>query len=72
MQLADRYEMVISWSDEDECYIANVPDLKFFSAWGNTREQALAEIQEALTAAESLAQKQGKPLPPARTHPLTV
>lgn len=29
-----KYEIDIFWSEEDEGYIADVPDLKYCSAWG--------------------------------------
>lgn len=43
----EHYHINIFCSDEDECYIADIPDLKFCSACGDTPEEAL---REALTA----------------------
>src|SRR5215211_6091231 len=42
------YEIDIFWSDEDEAYIAVVPDLPYCSAWGESREEALAKVQDAI------------------------
>jgi predicted RNase H-like HicB family nuclease len=42
-----RYEIDILWSDEDGGYIANVPDLKYCSAFGETYEEALKEVKIA-------------------------
>ena len=36
----DRYHINIFWSDEDECWIADVPDLRYCSAHGATPEDA--------------------------------
>ena len=38
----------IFYSSEDEGYIANIPELKYCSAWGDTPEKALKEILELL------------------------
>ena len=35
------YLILVFWSDEDQAYIADIPDLKTCSAWGNTPEEAL-------------------------------
>jgi predicted RNase H-like HicB family nuclease len=62
----DRYEIDIFWSDEDAAYIAVVPGverLRFVSAWGETREDALREIQEVLRVIAEMAQEAGNPLP---------
>ena len=36
-----RYEIDIFWSEEDECFIACVPDLEKCAGWGTTYEEAL-------------------------------
>ncbi len=62
----DRYEIDIFWSEEDDAYIAVVPNverLRFVSAWGETREDALREIQEVLSVIDEMAQEAGNPLP---------
>ena len=38
------YHINIFYSDEDEGFIADIPDLKFCSAFGETPEKALAEV----------------------------
>jgi predicted RNase H-like HicB family nuclease len=40
----------IFYSEEDEGYIANIPDLEFCSAFGFTREEALDELEKARQA----------------------
>jgi predicted RNase H-like HicB family nuclease len=38
------YHINVFYSDEDEGYIADIPDLKNCSAFGNTPEEALKEV----------------------------
>lgn len=39
-----RYHINVFYSGEDKCYIADVPDLKYCSAHGDTPEEAFREI----------------------------
>ena len=41
------YHINIFYSDEDEGYIADIPDLEACSAFGNTAEDALREVEVA-------------------------
>jgi predicted RNase H-like HicB family nuclease len=43
-----KYRINIFWSEEDECFIAEVPDLKGYSAVGDTPEEALKEVRVAM------------------------
>jgi predicted RNase H-like HicB family nuclease len=38
------YHINIFWSDDDESYVADIPDLDHCSAFGDTPEEALAEL----------------------------
>ena len=62
------YHINIFYSDEDECYIADIPDLKFCSACGDTPEEALREAQTAKAAwlAAAKAKRQSIPKPKYR------
>lgn len=53
----------IFYSNEDEGYIADIPDLKYCSAFGETPESALQEVQIAKTAWLEAAKAMGKPIP---------
>jgi predicted RNase H-like HicB family nuclease len=64
------YHINIFFSEEDGGYIADVPDLNSCSAFGNTPEQALAEVRQALQAWLEAAQAQGKPIPKPRYRPI--
>jgi len=65
-----KYPIEVFWSDEDEGYIALVPDLSGCSAWGKTEEEALHEAQNAakawIKAAKSM--KRSIPEPSLDTH----
>lgn len=44
------YHINIFYSEADEAYIADIPDLKYCSAFGKTPEAALQEVQIAKEA----------------------
>ncbi len=58
-----RYEIDIFWSDGDEAYVAVVPDLPYCSAWGETYEEALAQVKVAIRGHLKVAQKHGDQIP---------
>lgn len=45
--MSHRYHIDVFWSDEDDCWIANIPDLRSCSAHGNTPVEAVTEVQVA-------------------------
>jgi predicted RNase H-like HicB family nuclease len=65
----DRYHINIFWSDEDGSWIADVPDLRYCSAHGQTPEQALREVQTAMAAWLESARAHGDPVPEPRYRP---
>jgi len=60
----------IFYSDEDGGYIADIPDLGACSAFGQTPEEALAEVELAKAAWLAAAREAGKPIPRPRYRPL--
>ncbi len=44
----ERYEIIIYWSDEDNAYIAEVPELPGCMAHGESYELALKNAREAI------------------------
>lgn len=64
-----RYHINLFWSDEDSCWIAEVPDLKSCSAHGETPADALAEAEIAIDLWLETAKECGLPVPEARYRP---
>jgi predicted RNase H-like HicB family nuclease len=60
------YHINLFWSDEDGCYVADIPDLRFCSAFGDTPEAALVEVERAKQAWLEAARAAGKPIPEPR------
>ena len=44
------YTYIIEWSDTDECYLGSIVELERNMTCGNTREEVLSNLKEALTA----------------------
>jgi len=63
------YHINIFYSDEDGGYIADIPDLDSCSAFGNTPDAALAEVEIAKSAWLEAARSSGKPIPQPRYRP---
>jgi predicted RNase H-like HicB family nuclease len=64
------YHINIFYSEEDGGYIADIPDLDSCSAFGQTPEQALSEVERAKTAWLEAAEREGKPIPAPRYRPI--
>lgn len=67
--MSPRYHIDLFWYDDDSCWIANVPDLKYCSAHGDTPEEALAEVQVAMQGWLEVAKDMGFPIPEPRYRP---
>jgi predicted RNase H-like HicB family nuclease len=63
------YHINIFYSEEDDGYIADIPDLKMCSAFGKTPAKALAELELAKAAWLEAARAEGKPIPKPRYRP---
>lgn len=64
------YHINIFYSEEDGGYIADIPDLPYCSAYGDTPEEALKEILTAKEAWLESARATDKPVPPPRYRPV--
>ena len=64
------YHINIFYSDEDQGYIADIPDLKSCSAFGETPEQALEEVLLAKKSWLKSAKSTGKPIPAPEYKPV--
>ncbi|WP_321492162.1 type II toxin-antitoxin system HicB family antitoxin [uncultured Desulfobacter sp.] len=61
--MINKYEIIIYWSDEDQSYIAEVPELPGCMAHGDTYEFALANIKTAMELWIETAKKFKDPIP---------
>jgi predicted RNase H-like HicB family nuclease len=59
----NKYEVIIYWSDEDEVFVAEIPELSGCAAHGATQELALANAQEAIGLWIETAREFGDPVP---------
>jgi len=63
------YNINLYWSDADDCWIADVPDLRPCSAHGDTPEEAIANVRDAIEGWLAVAQDRGFPIPEPRYRP---
>ena len=59
----DKYEIIIYWSEEDQAFIAEVPELPGCMAHGDSHESALANIRDAMALWIETAKEFGDPIP---------
>ena len=69
MKMKSDYHINVFYSPEDGGYIADVPDLKSCSAFGEPPEEALREVLLAKEAWLASAKKHRKPVPEPRFRP---
>ena len=58
-----KYEIIIYWSNEDNVYVTDVPELPGCMAHGNTYESALKHAQNAIDLWIDTAREHGDPIP---------
>jgi len=64
------YQISIFYSEEDSGYIADIPDLPLCSAFGESPEEALAEVLKAKAVWIEAAKAEGRPIPPPTFKPV--
>lgn len=63
------YHINVFYSNEDEAYVADIPDLAYCSAIGDTPEEALQEVIKAKEVWIESARANGKPIPTPNYRP---
>ena len=58
-----KYETIIYWSEEDQAFIAEVPELPGCAADGATRQAALKNVDVIIKEWIDTAKKLGRPIP---------
>jgi predicted RNase H-like HicB family nuclease len=64
--MASKYEISITWSEEDGAYIATVPELPGCVSDGATYQEALAAAERAIELWVETAQSIGREVPQPR------
>ncbi|MCI8388956.1 MAG: type II toxin-antitoxin system HicB family antitoxin [Clostridiales bacterium] len=57
------YEIIIYWSDEDNAYIAEVPELPGCMADGKTRAEVVENIEQIIGEWIETAEAEGREIP---------
>jgi len=65
-----RYEIIIYWSNEDNVFVADVPELPGCMAHGHTEELALSNVKDAMQLWIDTAKEFGEPIPEPKGHRL--
>ena len=65
-----RYHINVFWSADDECWVADVPDLRHCTSHGDTPDGALANVQDAMRGWLEVASEQGMAIPEPRYRPV--
>lgn len=68
----EHYEIILYWSNEDQVFIAETPELPGCMAHGETQETALANIKEAMRLWLDIARKHGDEIPQPKGRRLMV
>ncbi|HEV8588654.1 MAG TPA: type II toxin-antitoxin system HicB family antitoxin [Pyrinomonadaceae bacterium] len=58
-----KYEVIIYWSEEDQAYLAEVPELPGCMADGSTYQEALANAETIIQEWIETATELGRPIP---------
>ena len=58
-----KYEVIIYWSEQDQAYIAEVPELPGCAADGRTYREALANAEVVIQEWLETATELGRPIP---------
>ena len=58
-----RYRVLISWSDEDDAFIAEVPELPGCAAAGGTYQEAVANVEAVMREWIETARSLKRPIP---------
>ena len=58
-----KYEFLICWSEEDQAYLAEVPELPGCMADGSTYEDALTNVEGTIQEWMETAKDENRPIP---------
>ena len=58
-----KYEIILYWSNEDQAFIAEVPELPGCMAHGDDQQDALRNVNDAMQFWIERARELGRPVP---------
>lgn len=61
--MQSRYELVIYWSDEDQCFVAEVPELPGCMADGSSYHEAVKNVETIIDEWIATANALGRQIP---------
>ena len=61
-----KYELILFWSEEDQAFIAEVPELPGCMADGASYAEAVANAEKVIQEWIQTAQEMGRPIPTPR------
>jgi len=67
----NRYEIIIFWSNEDDVFVADVPELPGCMAHGPSHAEALLNAEEAIELWLEAARESGRAIPQPKGRRLT-
>lgn len=68
--MTHKYEIILYWSEADQAFIAEVPELAGCMAHGDAPEAALANAQQAIALWLDTAREFGDPIPAPKGYRL--
>ena len=67
-----KYRIILYWSDDDGVFIADVPELPGCMAHGDTQEEALRNVNDAIGLWIDTAREFGNPVAEAKGEQLVL
>ncbi len=58
-----RYELVVYWSQDDDCFVVEVPELPGCMSDGKTYQEAVSNAEVVIAEWIETAQALGRPIP---------
>ncbi len=63
LRISSKYEVIIYWSEEDQAFVSEVPELPGCAADGKTYREALANLEMVIQEWIETAKELGRPVP---------
>jgi predicted RNase H-like HicB family nuclease len=67
-----KYEIILYWSEEDQAFVAEVPELAGCVADGSTRQEALGNAETVIAEWIETAKELGRPIPEPKGRPVSA